>query len=1101
MADPTLESYTSRARLEPFTESDQPSAFSDTVSAAFALTRREEISSSALSAWSKAVDARAKVIGQLGGDEQLARRYQYVPQITTRNFRQLEQDGRLEDDAVYQAERRGAMGDSYSYTRDFERRYPGQVKTDEELMEAIKADYAQQRERDEAVIDRGGGFASFLGTAGGVMTDPLVLATLPFGGEGVAGRGIFGTALKAGAKEGAVAMATELPIQAQVYQFKREIESPWSFKDSAVNVLSAGVGGAVIGGTLAGGVEGTRRALASYRERVAAGTQRATEETEAAAAQLEDALPTLEQNPLGTDELAEDVHLQALERARAQIEDQQPVDVAPTVQIVETPDGLAQVAPRAADPTQLVDIDPTSLQVDARTFQFKAGGDTEGVTGALQGVQRFDRRLAGVALVWERADGQQFIADGHQRVNLARRAIAAGQDPAEVRLNGFVLREADGVTAADARRIAAAKNMAEGTGSALDAAKILRAVGPAGEAALPPLPPRSALVRQARGLAQLDDEAFLQVVNGVVDERFGALVGAATDDGNLQAAMIQVLKRAQPANELQARAIVDQVRTQGVETRTTEDLFGEASFSESRYLERAQVLDEALKLMRQDRAVFGGLVSNQERIGQVAGNRLDREGNLARQQEAADVATQISIRANAVGPLSDALQQAANAVAGGASPASAARGFLKAARSEILHGDTGGRGARPAGRPGEAPGAVRVNNPVSVAGLPKAEQRAAVEAFKAKQAGQSLEELYQVAEGHQAKLGAAADRIAQDMGPGVEAVNPGVKARAGSEEKLVRKGAKDAGALTDVVRVGFKVATPEQSAEVLRRLGAQFELLDEGVVATDLGYVDHKALVRFPDGRVGEVQLWDPAIAEAKFGEGHALYEQARVLTAEQLATPEGRALDASIAQASQDLYTAALVKASPEWRKIAMQALPESQRESLQAAVEAAGTSVGGGRGGTLGKVSKNSPSPMRDPESITTTAETRDQAPAPSGTKKASSPGGVSRTTAGKPSQLKNRSAIDAPPRSIIQRVDDPHSAQPEASRTGTVADEDYEAVMSQFAALQEDLGAQLKVTSVVDGVPIERQASAVLEELDSLEESLERIRVCSTPARSAA
>ena len=74
------------------------------------------------------------------------------------------------------------------------------------------------------------------------------------------------------------------------------------------------------------------------------------------------------------------------------------------------------------------------------------------------------------------------------------------------------------------------------------------------------MPPRSALVRQARGLAQLGETQFMQVINGVIDERFGALVGAATADPKLQGAMIQVLKRAAPANELQARSIVDQVR-------------------------------------------------------------------------------------------------------------------------------------------------------------------------------------------------------------------------------------------------------------------------------------------------------------------------------------------------------------------------------------------------------------------------------------------------------------------------------------------------------------------------------------------------------------
>ncbi|HVJ23915.1 MAG TPA: hypothetical protein VM756_08265 [Burkholderiales bacterium] len=1098
MADPTLDAYTSRARSEAFTEADQPSPWTDTVAAAFAFQRREENSNSAHNAINDKINERAKKIGELGGDERLARAYPADFGLMSR-FRRLELEGRLEGNALYTSN--PAIAEAYRHVRDFEKRFPDLVLDDEGLTAQTREQYAKLRARDQDVIERGAGSAALVGTAGGAFTDPMVLMTAPLGIESAGAKTVLGQIGRTAAAEGGIAMLTEIPIQAQVADFKASIASPWSSADSSMNILAAGAGGAVLGGALAGGVIGYKKALAKYREAKLAGAVRATPEMDAAEESLEAAIREQEANPLrqevGLESFAADTHARALETAQAQVDAGQPVDVAELVTGAEAPDPVGAVISRTA-PDSLIDVDPLTVAVDAKTFQFKGGSDAEGVTSTLRDVERFDRRLAGVALIWERADGAQFIADGHQRLALARRAIAAGQDPAEVRLNGFLLREADGVSAVDARRMAAIKNMAEGSGSPLDAAKILRDVGPAGAALLPPLPPRSALVKQARGLAELGDEEFMSVVNGVIDERFGALVGNATADPKLQSAMIEVLRRAAPANEAQARSIVEQVRTQGVETRTTEDLFGEASFSESLYLERAQVLDSALKAARSDRLVFGGLISNEERIA-GAGNRLDRAANLARQQEATDAAQQITIRANAKGALSDALTDAARKVREGAKPGTVAKAFLEAARRELLQ-DNRGRGAPGGPRRGSAPaGAGQVTQPIRLLEVAAPERRAVTEAFKARQAGQSVEDLYQVAEAHQAAYVKACEEIAAELGDEVEFKNPGVKVRTTTEEKIARKGYKDAGDLTDVIRAGFVTRSPQVAELVLQRLAKTFEILDEGVVVTPLGYVDQKALLRFPDGRVAELQLWDAALLKAKEPEGHRLYEAERAITAEEKATPEGATLHAALVEASKDLYARALVDAAPEWRRAAMMALPEDMRVRVQEAL--AGKGAGAGSGGTSGNISKKAARVSSEPDSSTSKGSQRDQDVSPDLTKKVSMPpSSEGRSIAGRYSQLKNLSAIDSPPRSIIRALEDPKGDHPTISRTGTVEDAEYEAVMSQYQDLADDHGALLKVTNEVDGQLVERQAGAVIDELDTLEESLERIRLCSVPARAA-
>ena len=161
------------------------------------------------------------------------------------------------------------------------------------------------------------------------------------------------------------------------------------------------------------------------------------------------------------------------------------------------PAGVAPLLPTAAHPDLpqhtegnggLESLDPTQIGVDADRFQFKAGGDEAGVTERLEGVQKWDPRLAGTVLVFRAADRKDWIADGHQRLALAKRLIAAGQEG--VRLNAFVLDAKDGHTDADVRAIAAAKNIAEGTGTSVDAAKVIKHA--ASGIKLPPLPPRSA---------------------------------------------------------------------------------------------------------------------------------------------------------------------------------------------------------------------------------------------------------------------------------------------------------------------------------------------------------------------------------------------------------------------------------------------------------------------------------------------------------------------------------------------------------------------------------------------------------------------------------
>ena len=343
-------------------------------------------------------------------------------------------------------------------------------------------------------------------------------------------------------------------------------------------------------------------------------------------------------------------------------------------------------------------FDPRNIQVDARTFQFKGGGDEFGVTDRLQFITEWDPQLAGVVTVFEYADGRLFVADGHQRVALAKRLMA--KDPnLKIQLYGYRLREVDGVTPEQAMISAAITNIAQGTGSIIDAAKIARMdpdrfQGMVGRT----LPPTSQLVRQARDMMALSQEAFGSVINEVIPSNYGAVVGRILGDRpELQQAAISVLARAEPANVFQAEAIVRQVREADVDVATQQSLFGEEMIVESLYTERARVLDRAVKTLGQDRAAFASLVRNAENI-ESAGNVLDRSTNQMRADLDGQAIALVQTLANRKGPLSDALSDAARLARDTGSYGASTRQFVESIRRAIADGDferlTGGEVGR-----------------------------------------------------------------------------------------------------------------------------------------------------------------------------------------------------------------------------------------------------------------------------------------------------------------------------------------------------------------------------------------------------------------------
>jgi hypothetical protein len=826
--------------------------------------------------------------------------------------------------------------------------------THEEILRRGMTQAQQNRETLQDLEGRSPGatnmIARFVGGLGGVATDPINVETAFIGGGA---RTLYGAIFR----EAALGAGVEGLSQAGVMQWYEKLGYEYTPEQFWTAVAMGGAfGGAMpvvfrIGGK---SISLTTDQLKSgYRALVDSGAFTPTSVTRTAERQADIIESENAVNPLADDA----VHLERMEQATIAVENAEmpampdtppvPLREMDSVYDADNIDGL------------IFRFDPAEIQIDADTFQFKAGGDEFGVTERLQGVTQWDPIKAGQVTVYEYADGSRFIADGHQRVGLARRIQA--QDPTQdVRLYGHLLRETDGITPEMARVIAAVKNIAEGTGTAIDAAKVLR-VAPerVGE-----LPPRSALVRQAQGLTLLSDEAFGAVINGVVPSNYAALVGRLIpDDEGLQSNAISVLAKTDPANEFQAEAIVRQVRDAGAERVTQDSLFGEEIITESYFTERARVLDRAQKQLRQDKAAFSTLVRNAERL-EAEGNQLARNANQRRATNDTQAISLLQALANRKGPVSDALNAAARAARESGSYAEPTRNFVDAVRRAAESGDLDRISTGDVGQLIDAPTQSRTTKDVSeravedfdepggqgirdqgdqlqddifgaadpepqpmretripedrivrLKDLDFAEAKAVELQAKANQAFVSVDDLMERAARNHDDLTVQIRAAAESVGA-KQKVAP-LKLRERVEEKIRDKYAGDLNRITDVTRGGIEAETNEIADAFVEALSQRYKVIDEGYSFTAEGYFDRKLAVIFDDGQVGEIQIWPPGMLDAKGPKGgHDLYKISRDLAqpeeARAKAVADMQQLYADVANNLSDSWKALLARQTP---------------------------------------------------------------------------------------------------------------------------------------------------------------------------------------------
>lgn len=551
------------------------------------------------------------------------------------------------------------------------------IETRSALLARINQDLGDVRARaDQAGAEHP--VAAFLGGSAAALTDPLnLVATVLTGGAG-AGRPLLARmGMQALANAGVEAAQVPARIgDAQVAGPKYEA------REAVTDVLAAGAGGA---GFEALGAGAKRAWRAVFPQLGATPAGRLTRDHIETALRDDAALGPL-------DGAAHDEGMSALaaQGRRPQLEPAQEIGdlfgEAPQKPPRDLGGGFsaqAQTVDYYGRRIEARSFDPAELETDAGTFQYKADADAEGVTARLRGVDVWDPTSSGKVIVYERADGTRVIADGHQRRALARRMAEKGWD---AQLDGYLFREADGWTARQVRTLAALKNIREGSGTMLDAAKVFRdAPELLNDRSLPIT---GEFITRARALARLHPEAFGAVVNKVVDERYAAEIGAmAAGRQDLHPALVKLLHDGKPANVEEARALIseamldDWVSTEGEQA----DFFGNLP-PESTTIARAKVKAAVAGALRKDARIYGQLVKNADAI-EAGGNVLLRDANetaAAVNRTALEVLNRLSLRAGDIG---EAMAAAAREVLDGKRPADAAKSVLTMVRNRLKAGE------------------------------------------------------------------------------------------------------------------------------------------------------------------------------------------------------------------------------------------------------------------------------------------------------------------------------------------------------------------------------------------------------------------------------
>lgn len=339
-------------------------------------------------------------------------------------------------------------------------------------------------------------------------------------------------------------------------------------------------------------------------------------------------------------------------------------------------------------PNQTGTMKTVEMKVDPKRFQYKLNTDSSGTTSLLKG-RKWNPDLAGVISAWrDPADGKVYVVNGHHRFELAR-ANGVGE---------VTVRMLDARNAGEARAIGALQNIAEGRGTAVDAAKFFRDTG---------LTPEDldgkgislgeATAANGMALARLDQRLFDDVVSGKLRMGRAIAIGDATDKAEQQEAILKLIDRAESKGRKVSDDTVEElarmVKGSAAHTETQQTLFGAQEMTRNLTLEKAEVSSYIRDQIGKEKRLFSS-VADEGKAQKLApaGNKLDVKQNAAIAESAAHAQELYDKLSTRTGAIDEILNQAAQDLAAGKETPNAVKSrAYEAARKSLSETLAGGQ--------------------------------------------------------------------------------------------------------------------------------------------------------------------------------------------------------------------------------------------------------------------------------------------------------------------------------------------------------------------------------------------------------------------------
>jgi predicted kinase len=518
-----------------------------------------------------------------------------------------------------------------------------------------------------------GKVGNIAGNAVSYLREPSVFLTLPIGFAYGFGKTALQTFLKTAYYEGVLAAGSETSRQLNVQPYREKLGFEGTgFEEGAkqvayVSFFAAGIGGALNTGVYGlsklfskstpeqkiqtiGKVQNTienlneEQTLKIYKEDFP--EELKTKETDAAAEFLENRIFDEKQNPMVDNVRSADIHNERAAEATIKLLNDEPITIPDELpQKLKFDDFLTGAS--------VEEFNVNKLTTDAKTFQYKSETNEFGISNKLMDVTKWDQPSASTILVYEFKDGRLAVVDGHQRFGLAKKLI--DQKP---RLYGYRVKEVDGYVPDHAMLQGVAINLRQGTGTSIDAAKMMRVKNFDIDAIMASMPIKSEIVKVAQGLTKLSNDSFSMVVNKFIDHRVASRVGELLPDKELHASALTILKKQKFDNMQQVDIVLRQIRETPSVKMKEQSLFGVEEFKQSLIVEKSILLTDFAKGAKDKKKLFS-LVLREDELLTSAGNKLDNINNEKIVTQNAKIQEKIEILATRVGQLSTDLTEAA----------------------------------------------------------------------------------------------------------------------------------------------------------------------------------------------------------------------------------------------------------------------------------------------------------------------------------------------------------------------------------------------------------------------------------------------------------